>query len=440
MDNEYSDYQEEEKTNKFQIKRWMILVGIAVLILIIIIIVSIVIHNKNKELLITESKCRELEERMRDEAPIYIDNNSMDLSEEKTRIDFQELLDTNGGNIIADKIPQLDLIDGYVEAYIVDDSRSYEAYIMCGDVYKTPGYKEKETVEDEKPVIKLKGKKSVTIYVGDKYDDEGATASDKEDGDLTDKISVKNNVDSSKSGKYSVTYTVEDSFGNKVTKKREVVVKEKETTTTKTTTSTISSTTKTTTTRKASSATTKKSTYTTSRKITTTTKKITTPPTITLNSINGSINVTMYVGDSYSEPGFSARDALGTIITSRVTTTYNINNQVAGTYYVTYSVKDSYGNSATARRTVYVKSKGTISGITLSPTSLSLKKGSKGKFSAMISSTGEVDKTLSWSSSNNSVASVSSSGEVSANAPGSAYITATTKNGKSARGLVIVSN
>lgn len=440
MENEYNDYQEEEQTNKFQIKRWMIIAGAAVLVLIIIIIVSIVIHNKNKEPLITESKCRELEEKMRDEAPIYIDNNSMDLSEEKTRIDFQELLDTNGGNIVSNKIPQLHLITGYVEAYIVDDSRTYEAYIMCGDVYKTSGYKEEEQVEDEKPVIKLKGKKTITIYVGDKYVDEGATASDKEDGDLTDKILVENDVDSSKTGKYKVIYTVEDSYGNKVTKKRAVVVKEKETTTTSQTTTTTKVSVSTTT-RKTTSYTTRKSTYATSKKTTTTTtKRITTPPTIKLKSRNGSVNVTMYVGDSYFEPGFSASDALGTNITSRVTTSYNINNQVVGTYYVTYSVKDSYGNSAIARRTVYVKAKGTISGVTLSPSSLSLKKGSTGNFAAMISYTGEVDKTLSWKSSNNSVASVSSNGTVTANAPGSAYITVTTKNGKTASALVSVSN
>lgn len=57
---------------------------------------------------------------------------------------------------------------------------------------------------------------------------EGVRATDKEEGDLTHKIKVvKNNVVASVEGKYTVTYSVEDSKGEKTTKTITVTVKSK---------------------------------------------------------------------------------------------------------------------------------------------------------------------------------------------------------------------
>lgn len=85
----------------------------------------------------------------------------------------------------------------------------------------------KEKPDTEAPVITLKGKEKITIKVGDKYVDEGATAIDKKDGDLTSKIVVTGKVDTSKKGTYTLTYTVEDKAKNKATKTRTVIVEEK---------------------------------------------------------------------------------------------------------------------------------------------------------------------------------------------------------------------
>ena len=52
-------------------------------------------------------------------------------------------------------------------------------------------------------------------------------AIDKEDGDLTSKIKVDGEVDTSKAGTYVLTYTVTDSKGHEVTAKQTVTVKEK---------------------------------------------------------------------------------------------------------------------------------------------------------------------------------------------------------------------
>ena len=72
----------------------------------------------------------------------------------------------------------------------------------------------------------------LSIYVGDKFDPlSGATsgaATDEEDGDLTSKIEVVGDVDTTKAGNYTVTYKVTDSQGATTTKTITVTVLEKE--------------------------------------------------------------------------------------------------------------------------------------------------------------------------------------------------------------------
>ena len=76
------------------------------------------------------------------------------------------------------------------------------------------------------PTIKAEDK---TLTVGDTFDPKAdVTATDEEDGNLTDKIEVlKNEVDTTKAGKYEVTYKVTDSKGASCTKTIKVTVKEK---------------------------------------------------------------------------------------------------------------------------------------------------------------------------------------------------------------------
>ena len=75
-------------------------------------------------------------------------------------------------------------------------------------------------IDDEKPVIKLKGNSTINLKKGDTYVDAGATANDSCDGDLTNKIKIDNKVNANEVGSYEVVYTVEDNNGNKTTKTR----------------------------------------------------------------------------------------------------------------------------------------------------------------------------------------------------------------------------
>jgi VCBS repeat-containing protein len=78
-----------------------------------------------------------------------------------------------------------------------------------------------------------------------------------------------------------------------------------------------------------------------------------TPPTITLL---GSATVTLTVGDTYTDAGATASDALDGNLTAKIVTTNPVNTAQVGDYTVTYNVKDTSGNAATpVTRTVTVK-------------------------------------------------------------------------------------
>ncbi|MBC2036918.1 LPXTG cell wall anchor domain-containing protein [Listeria booriae] len=133
----------------------------------------------------------------------------------------------------------------------------------------------------------------------------GVTASDAEDGNLTNSISVTaNDVDTSVEGTYHVTYSVTDSDGN---------------TTTKTITVTVSS---------------------------------NNAPVIT------AADKTLKKGASFDPmAGVSASDTEDGNVTDKVTVTANdVDTSAVGTYHVTYSVTDSDGNTTTKTITVTVTS------------------------------------------------------------------------------------
>ena len=74
-----------------------------------------------------------------------------------------------------------------------------------------------EIESNEAPIINVSDK---TITQGDTFNSkDGITAIDKEDGNLTDKITVSGTVDNDKVGTYTLTYSVEDSKGSKTEKK-----------------------------------------------------------------------------------------------------------------------------------------------------------------------------------------------------------------------------
>ena len=79
-------------------------------------------------------------------------------------------------------------------------------------------------VDKEKPLITLKGDSEINIVINGVYHEQGYTAFDNYDGDLTDKVVVKNNLDITKEGIYEIIYEVTDSSNNKEIKSRKINV------------------------------------------------------------------------------------------------------------------------------------------------------------------------------------------------------------------------
>lgn len=74
------------------------------------------------------------------------------------------------------------------------------------------------------PVITILGDADMEIALNATYEDDGATALDDEDGDLTSAIVVTNNVDPAVPGNYSVVYSATDEAGNQGQATRNVSV------------------------------------------------------------------------------------------------------------------------------------------------------------------------------------------------------------------------
>lgn len=90
-------------------------------------------------------------------------------------------------------------------------------------------------VANTRPTVKLNGAERVSFPKGSVFVDLGATAFDKEDGDITSKISKlyfdgNSNkiarIDTSKPGKYHILYSVKDSFGTSASIVRYITITE----------------------------------------------------------------------------------------------------------------------------------------------------------------------------------------------------------------------
>lgn len=79
-------------------------------------------------------------------------------------------------------------------------------------------------VDSTAPEIKLNGNSEINIAKDSNYQELGCTATDNYDGDITTKISIDKNIDTSKIGTYTVTYTVKDSSNNEAKATRTVNV------------------------------------------------------------------------------------------------------------------------------------------------------------------------------------------------------------------------
>ena len=81
-----------------------------------------------------------------------------------------------------------------------------------------------EDVIGNSPTLTLLGDKTRTIPKGSVYNDQGYKAIDEKDGNITDKVKINGNVDTTKPGTYVLTYSVTNSRGKTTKEQRTIIV------------------------------------------------------------------------------------------------------------------------------------------------------------------------------------------------------------------------
>ncbi len=108
-------------------------------------------------------------------------------------------------------------IGKYITSYTINVNKMHKEYL----------FRIIKIVDTKKPEIKIVGNNVIEIDYGSKYVEPGFEASDNYDGDITNKIKIKNTINNKKAGTYNISYSVCDTSNNCTSAKRQVVVKEK---------------------------------------------------------------------------------------------------------------------------------------------------------------------------------------------------------------------
>lgn len=121
-----------------------------------------------------------------------------------------------------------DNYDGDITLKVERDVKDDKVIYSVKDSSGNSDTKERKLIKEdkEKPLITLNSGDTIYAIVGSKYTEKGYTAFDNCDGDLTDKVVVKGSVDTSKTGTYTITYSVSDSKGNENSVLRKVIVQQ----------------------------------------------------------------------------------------------------------------------------------------------------------------------------------------------------------------------
>ena len=156
------------------------------------------------------------------------------------------------------------------------------------------------------PVLTLVGASTIALELDETYVEQGATANDARDGDISASVQITGSVDTNTPGTYTISYNVADAAGNQAAP--------------------------------------------VSRTVTVSEYVDRIAPVLTL--IGG--DVTIDFNGEYIEQGATALDNDDGNLTTSIQISGTVDSSVSADYIISYSVSDAAGNTASATRTVTV--------------------------------------------------------------------------------------
>ena len=142
-----------------------------------------------------------------------------------------KIIGCKNNKLIQYDIEAIDNYDGNITNNVKYEIKDNKIIFFVKDSSKNEGkIIEKITyIDEEKPKIKLNGKNTIYLKIGEQYEEYGATAFDSCDGDLTNLIEIQSNVNTNIPGTYEIIYTVKDKNQKSTNLKRYIIVSENET-------------------------------------------------------------------------------------------------------------------------------------------------------------------------------------------------------------------
>lgn len=224
----------------------------------------------------------------------------IDISEIPEQTEYNETLHTPKaylcGRFLFGNIKELEVKENNSDKYKIGSiTKTYNANYLF---YKNTVEKSIKIVDTQKPIIELVKNEEYYTLPNAEYIEEGFSAYDDYDGDITNKVVRK--VDSNK-----IVYTVVDSSGNKTVVERKIKYDDKE---------------------------------------------------APLLKLIGDEKIQIDQGDVYIEKGATAIDNCDGDITNEISISGKVNTKVSGEYKIKYSVSDNNGNLSEINRIVIVNS------------------------------------------------------------------------------------
>ena len=201
-----------------------------------------------------------------------------------------------------------DNYDGDITSQVVSEEKDGIVTYTVSDSSGNTSTAERKIIYKDviAPVITLTNGPSISLNRGKDFVDPGFKAVDECDGDITSSVTVEGKVDGHTYGTYTLTYRVTDSSGNVGEVKRTVRIADL------------------------------------------------TAPVIALK---GEQSTYIKVGTTYTDPGFTASDNIDGDMTGKVSVTGGVDTSKMGINTITYQVTDSFGNTSTVKRSIYVYQK-----------------------------------------------------------------------------------